>query len=211
MVPYTPPSFKEDAFNCPHCGAYSRQLWNDVLYSRVGVANYKFYSPLQLAICDHCRDISLWHDTIMLYPDNSGLQLPNSDLRDDIKSDYLEARSIVNKSPRGAVAILRLCIQKICEQIGEKGNNINEDIASLVKKGLPIKIQRALDIVRVVGNNAVHPGQIDLNDNLDVANQLFALINLIAEVMITQPKHVENFYNSLPGGALDAINKRDTK
>jgi glutaredoxin len=211
MTPYTPPSFQADAFNCPHCNAYARQSWYDVYYHKSGLPNYQSYTPLEVVICDHCHEVSLWLQITMIYPDNSGAQLPNSDLRDDIKSDYLEARSIVNRSPRGAVAILRLCVQKLCEQVGEKGNNINDDIASLVKKGLPVRIQQALDIVRVVGNNAVHPGQINLEDNVDVANQLFALINLIAEVMITQPKHVEDFYKSLPGGAIEAINKRDTK
>jgi hypothetical protein len=166
---------------------------------------------MSLVICDHCHEISLWLDDNIIYPDSSGIQLPNSDLRNDIKSDYLEARSIVNKSPRGAVAILRLCIQKLCEQVGEKGNNMSDDIASLVKKGLPIQIQQALDIVRVVGNNTVHPGQINSEDNTYVATQLFTLINLIAEAMITQPKHVEDFYRSLPDAAIEAIEKRDTK
>jgi Domain of unknown function (DUF4145) len=93
----------------------------------------------------------------------------------------------------------------------EKGDNINDDIASLVKKGLPVKIQQALDYVRVVGNNAVHPGQIDLKDNRETALNLFSLLNIIADVMITQPKHVDTLYNSLPASQLSAIQKRDGK
>ena len=121
----------------------------------------------------------------------------------------MEAKAIVNKSPRGAAALLRLCIQKLCEQLGEKGKNINDDIANLVKIGLPVKIQQALDVVRVIGNNAVHPGQIDLRDDQDTAMKLFELINVIAEVMITQPKEVERLYQSLPQTAREAIQKRD--
>ncbi len=104
---------------------------------------------------------------------------------------------------------MRLCIQKVCEQLGEKGKKIDDDIAALVKRGLPITVQQALDIVRVVGNNAVHPGQIDLKDDQDTAMSLFGLVNLIAQIMITQPKEVAALYGSLPPTSLDAIQRRD--
>jgi hypothetical protein len=69
-----------------------------------------------------------------------------------------------------------MIIQKLMIAFGEKGENINEDIASLVKKGLEVEIQRALDVVRVVGNNAVHPGKIDLKDDGGTALALRSLI-----------------------------------
>jgi hypothetical protein len=145
----------------------------------------------------------------MIYPEGSGVP-PNEDLRDDIQQDYLEAKGVVNRSPRGAVALLGLCVQKLCEQLGEKGKNINDDISNLVKKGLPVRIQQALDIVRVVGNNAVHPGQIDLRDDQATAMKLFGLVKLIAEVMITQPKEVEKLYAStLSEPIREAIQDRD--
>ena len=119
------------------------------------------------------------------------------------------ATEILEKSPRAAAALLRLAIQKLCRQLGEKGKDLNEDIGELVKKGLPVKIQKALDIVRVIGNESVHPGQINLDDNNETAHRLFELINLIANTMITQPKEIDNIYNTLPKEKLKSITERD--
>ena len=60
--------------------------------------------------------------------------------------------------------------------LGEKGKKIDDDIASLVRKGLEPDIQQALDVVRVTGNNAVHPGQIILEDDKATAVALFELV-----------------------------------
>jgi hypothetical protein len=147
----------------------------------------------------------------MVVPDESSAPPPNPDIPKDIITDYNEARSILSKSPRGSAALLRLCIQKLCAFLGEAGKDINADIGSLVKKGLNPKIQQSLDIVRVVGNESVHPGQIDLRDNPAVANQLFQIVNLIAETMITQPKMVETLYNQLPQLKKEQIEKRDAE
>jgi hypothetical protein len=145
----------------------------------------------------------------MVHPDSSSAPLPNADLPEDIREDYEEARSIINRSSRGAAALLRLCVQKLCKHLGESGKDINADIKALVKKGLNPTIQKSLDIVRVIGNQAVHPGQIDLRDQPETAIHLCQLINIIAEAMITQPKMIEELYAGLPETKRDQIHKRD--
>jgi hypothetical protein len=128
----------------------------------------------------------------------------------DIAKDYEEARSIAAQSPRGAAALLRLIVQKLCAELGEDASNLNGAIGNLVRKGLPAEIQQALDVVRVVGNNAVHPGQIASSDVEDVADQLFELVNLIVEDRIARPARIKALYDKLPDGAKAAIAKRDT-
>ena len=59
-------------------------------------------------------------------------------------------------------------------------------------------IQKSLDLVRVIGNEAVHPGTIDLGDDRKTALGLFTLINLIATAMITEPKEVDEMYAEYP-------------
>jgi hypothetical protein len=93
--------------------------------------------------------------------------------------------------------------------MGEDVRNLNTAVANLIQKGLPVQVQQALDIVRVVGNNAVHPGQIELADNPDVAYRLFGLVNLIADIIITQPKQIDEYYRQLPEDMRKAIEERD--
>ena len=107
--------------------------------------------------------------------------------------------------------MLRLGIQKLCKHLGGKGKNINEDVALLVKKGLPKQVQQALDSIRVIGNDAVHPGQLDLRDDSGTAERLFELVNIIAGIMISQPKTVSEIYNKLPQSKIEAIERRDSK
>ena len=72
-------------------------------------------------------------------------------------------------------------------------------------------MQKALDIVRVIGNESVHPGELDMKDDTDTATQLFGLVNAIADQMISHPKKVEALYDKLPEAKRRAIEKRDSK
>jgi hypothetical protein len=125
-----------------------------------------------------------------------------------VKGDFEEAASILDKSPRGAAALLRLCVQKLMVHLGERAKDLNEDIASQVRKGLEAEVQQALDIVRVVGNNAVHPGQIDVDDKA-TAMTLFELVNMIVERRIAAPEKLKTLFSQLPLTALNQIEKRD--
>lgn len=164
---------------------------------------------LHASECFACQKISVWIHNNLLWPSARSGPPPNSDLPPDVLRDYEEARVILNLSPRGAAALLRLAIQKLCVVLGEKGKNIDDDIASLVRKGLPPTIQKALDAVRVIGNEAVHPGTLDLKDDTDTTNSMFQLVNIIAEQMISNPRHINEMYSRIPASKLQAIDKRD--
>jgi hypothetical protein len=209
MHPYKTPAHNERTFNCPHCEAYAAIHWAPLTWTAAD-NSVRTMAHLDLAMCTNCGKYSLWVNEAMVYPDQTTVPPPNADLEEEIQQDYLEAANILERSPRGAVALLRLGIQKLCRQLGQPGKNINDDIATLVKAGeIPQRVQQALDIVRVVGNNAVHPGQIDLRDDRDTALRLFQLVNLIAERAISQPKEVEELYGSLPEAARKQIERRD--
>ena len=208
---YIAPVRGESSYTCPHCGVLARQYHFSVGSADfTGSNNYRNGDVIASTVCEHCRNYSLWNNEQMLYPNRGSAPVPNEDMPADVKADYEEAATIAALSPKAASALLRLAIQKLCVHLGAKGKNINDDIAFLVKNGLPEKVQQSLDIVRVIGNNAVHPGQIDVSD-VQVVGNLFALINVIIEAMITVPKKIGTLYSSLPSGALDGIAKRDSK
>jgi len=127
----------------------------------------------------------------------------------ELVADFEEARAIAGRSSRGAAALLRLVIQKLCVHLKQPGRNLNDDIGALVKLGLPTGVQQALDVLRVVGNNSVHPGELDIRDTPEVATKLFKLVNIIAEKMIAEPKELKALFEALPDGAKKQIKKRD--
>ena len=145
----------------------------------------------------------------MIIPAEAPVAPPHPDMPQSIAGEYNEARGIFARSPRAAVALLRLAIQKLMVELGEKGESINSDIKSLVAKGLPVQVQQAFDYCRVVGNNAVHPGEINLNDTPEIGQNLFGMVNFIIEERIARPKHLASLYEQLPAGAREAIEKRD--
>ena len=206
--PFTPPQNGATSFNCPYCNAYAAQRWSDAFEYQPG-GRLVAVPGVQFCTCSHCSKVSIWLEDAMVYPDMSQAPMANADLPPEIVKDYEEARSILSRSPRGAAALLRLCVQKLCLHLGEPGKSINDDIAALVGKGLPRRIQQSLDIVRVIGNEAVHPGTIDLRDSPEIAIQLFILVNLTADAMISQPKQIDAMYKALPREKRDHIEKRD--
>ncbi len=227
MTPYVTPRHGLEAFNCPRCQAYANMRWRVLLSALTPGAQSdnnpqlgQYMGDIVEAECAHCKKSSYWIREVnfetsrdvwkMLWPDSVPAPLPHDEMPDDTKQDYMEARSVVAKSPRAAAALLRLAIQKLCRHLGGSGENINADIGVLVDRGLPVQVQQSLDAVRVIGNNAVHPGEMSMDDVAKVALTLFEIVNFIVDDRIAKPRRLAEIYEGLPGGALDGIKKRDS-
>ena len=209
---YVQPGYGLDGFNCPHCNAYAHQCWRyhlEASKNPSGTGESNHMVRFAASFCARCGGYTIWKDEILIFPQVHTTPLPARDMPEDVKGDYDEARAIFSHSPRGAAALLRLAIQKLVVSLGEKGDDLNTSIGRLVKRGLRVEVQKALDVVRVIGNNAVHPGVIDVRDNPKIAADLFKLTNMIVEQLITQPKEVDELYSNLPETARKAISDRD--
>jgi hypothetical protein len=217
---FTTPEFKLEAFHCPLCGTYAHMQW-DQLYSRE--RSSFFYE----SFCSCCKKTSLWRVTDyttnqfvgrndssaeLIYPDHGLASLPEDDMPDDVKADYIEAARIFSKSPRGAAALLRLALQKLCKHLGEDGANINKDIRRLSEKNtLPPLVVKVADTVRIVGNNAVHPGEMSDEDFDLVASKMFELLNFIVKKGISEPKELEALYALTPERPRKDAEAKDAK
>src|SRR5438309_653921 len=102
-IPYTPPKANLDAFNCPHCSAFSHMSWQ-VIAPHIQSTRLveKFGGWWSAACCSKCKKYSVWHHGELIWPEHTGIEPANEDLSEEIKSDYTEAASIVRRSPRGA-------------------------------------------------------------------------------------------------------------
>jgi len=227
-----PPSTTETGFSCPYCGVLTTQYWYET-YAKpvetgrripsVSFPGEPIFTPLKysksvllensnlhVSSCFNCKKNAVWVGDQLSYPSTRMGPEPNADMPEELIVDFEEARTIVNHSPRGAAALLRLCIQKLCKHLLAVGRTIDEQIAFLVGNGLNTTVKKSLDIVRVIGNEAVHPGVIDLKDDHDTAVRLFELVNAISDQMISHPKKVDEMYRKLPPEKREAIDRRDS-
>lgn len=210
----TPEKFLK-SFTCPHCQTLSLMHFDSHLFQEDTNKSFSYKTPIKntlyIARCCNCGKKIIWIDNEYIYP-NIVAEEVNPDLPESVKQLYNEAGLIYNLSPRAACALLRLAIEKLCHELGETADKINDNIAALVKKGLSPKVQKALDLVRVVGNNAVHPGKIAFDvDDITTAKSLMRLVNMIGQIMITDPKDIDNMYSQLPESTKKSIERRDGK
>ncbi|WP_370979731.1 DUF4145 domain-containing protein [Agaribacterium sp. ZY112] len=173
-----------------------------------------------MLLCRACNRGSIWMQFDRVDNTNYKLRLVEplqpsapealADMPEDVRKDYDEARSIALYSPRASAALLRLALQKLCKHLGEPGEHIDTDIRSLAKRPeFGERLIRAADTLRIVGNNAVHPGKMDEQDIDNICNGLFDLLNLIVQSGITQPNQWDTMYELLPEGAREAAEKKD--
>lgn len=207
------------SFICPHpsCGVYADHQWGKVVDLQVRPTSSSYTSreiapgtKLFVALCAACFEEVVFLDGKMIAPSSGQAPAPNTDMPPEIIEDYIEAGKVLPLSPRGAAALLRLVVQKLLPIIGAKEGDINRMIGELVAKGtIGPAIQQALDSVRVIGNEAVHPGVMDLKDDFQTATSLFKLVNFIVEKAISEPKAVAEIFAGLPANKLAGIVDRD--
>ena len=89
---------------------------------------------------------------------------------------YEEAMKIVEASPASACALLRMLLQMLIQERGLRGRDLHKDINTLVDRGAPVGLLRALDAIELAGSESRQPSQINLvNGHKDAQNMVMFL------------------------------------
>lgn len=205
-------------FTCPICRMKSR-----FEYHRLGGQMAVRHTEMFGVSCHACGKISFWikendghrrgpATITLVHPIVSEHPEPHPDMPEEIIPDYEEARLVSIYSAKAACALLRLALQKLCVSLGEPGKDLNTDIRSLAKKDdFSQRLVTAADTLRIVGNKAVHPGEMSDDDINEICAGLFRLINLIIEQGITKPRELDELYRKVPEGPRNAAEAADAK
>jgi hypothetical protein len=118
---------------------------------------------LHISNCHSCNGFSLWVGGLLSFPTRID-KTPEL-----VEEDLEEAAAILNKFPRGAAALMRVCIQKLVPLLEDNGNELNERVSSLVRKGLETEIQQAMDVLQVLPSDPVQLSQLESQADRETA------------------------------------------
>jgi Domain of unknown function (DUF4145) len=165
---------------------------------------------LHVSRCYNCKGFTVWVRDRLVFPIRGDelpeivevdfreiaedLQAPAQDVQhseedvqepaedfDESSEDFEEAAAVLNKSPRAAAALIRICIQNMMPLLKETGKSLDENISSLVRKGLEAEIQQAMDVLQVIRRNPGHESHVDLRDETAIATRMFESLKEIIE------------------------------
>jgi hypothetical protein len=184
------PAVDAPHFVCPHCGVDAQQLWQDADFPARGTGEVD--KALKRAECRSCRGRSYWIDGSQVWPAPTLGAPPSPDLPPDLVALYDEARATAPISARAAAALLRFLVDRLLGSLGATDGPLTDRIASLAAEGhLPAQVIEGLDAVRVQGDDALPPGQIDpaAEDDAGVVQLLCLLVNSIVDTTLTLRRH----------------------
>lgn len=222
---YCMPELDKKAFNCPHCGAFANQRWYSLMFNKYDtkVIFSNNNGPIsrskdiiflddnfRASKCDHCEKLALWKDLKIIYPRSITVESPNPDMPEVAKGLYMESAQILQDSPRASAALLRLALQEILNKVIEGGekNSINDNIR-IIGGQVDKRTRDALDIIRFKGNQAVHPGEIRIEE--ESTKPMYKILNIIVQKLISDEKQIDDLYEELPESFKESIDRRDNK
>jgi hypothetical protein len=136
---------------------------------------------LHISNCHSCNGFSLWVGRLLAFPTRID-KTPEL-----VEEDVEEATAILNEFPRGATALMRVCIQKLVPLLQDNGKELNRRVSSLVRKGLEMEMQQAMDVLQLLRSDPVHSGQLESHaDNKKTALRFLDSLKEVLERRMSQ-------------------------
>lgn len=219
----------DDLFNscdivmvCPHCGVRLQHKYLNKIYGRYEFEVAPISKPFNTSIqtrynsnlqgfdaiqCVSCGNYSIYYQGKMIYPIDSNVSNPNDDMPENVKIVYYEAKTVLNISPKSACALLRLALEMLLNELDISGRTLNDKINNYCNDfDSNNRLIKAFHLIRIVGNEAVHPGVIDIDDNEDIARAMFEILNEIVDETITKKNKMDAIFEYLPEEKTNSIN-----
>ncbi|MBB4595337.1 DUF4145 domain-containing protein [Xanthomonas cannabis] len=96
---------------------------------------------------------------IVLYPQANEAREVSIDIPDPYRQDLIEARAVLELSPKASAALSRRLLQRILrEKLAIQGKDLSKEIDQFISAGsAPTYLLDAVDAIRHIGNLAAHP------------------------------------------------------
>lgn len=163
-------------------------------------ANANMYKNLfYFENCEICQETSIYNAKTgeKIHPKTTSIKKPNNDMPQNIKDLYIEASSVFELSPRSALAIIRLALDLLCIELGANNkDSLYNKVEWLYNENvINSEIKELAHGVRGLGNDAVHPRNIDDQIDKNDAELVFELLNIIVEEKITKVNRKNELVN----------------
>lgn len=215
-----PPAFNATSFDCPHCGAHAQQTW--YFTGQAESHDDAIDARLAVAVCFACGGRTVWR-TFTTYGFGRGVDAhemihparrhegpaPHADLPESLVPIYEEARGCLGVSPRAASALVRLTLEGALTDLYADAGNLNDMIGAAAAAGLPETVVNAMDVLRFSGNQSIH--ELRSDDTAETATALFAILNIVIERLVTQPRQIAELHAAMPDGVRERIERRNAR
>ena len=76
---------------------------------------------------------------------------------------------------------MRVCIQKLMPLLKQNGKYLDASMSSLVRKGLEVDIQQAMEVLQILKNDLVQPTSLDTQEDKEMALRFVDSLKAILE------------------------------
>lgn len=147
----------------------------------------------------------------MVYPVQVRLgSAAHDDMPPQVRELYEEAAAVAVVSPRAGAAFARVTVERLIKHLDPdalRSAMLEQRIARIKRQGISTSLGRMLDVVRVVGNGAVHvkdePNDLvvlvlDDEQGPEFVNLLLQVTNDLVDELITKSRIVEELWEKIP-------------
>src|ERR1700730_6587414 len=135
---------------------------------------------LHISNCHSCNGFSLWVGGLLVFP-------TKIDKTPELVEEELEqAAAILNEFPRGATALMRVCIQKLVPLLEDNGKELNQRVSSLVRKGLEMEMQQAKEVLQVLRSDPTQLNPLEPQADRETALRFLDSLKEVLERRMSQ-------------------------